>query len=108
MSQLNMTIFTFWEQSTNFAHRFVRNGITTAFLRTQVEMQKKKSLSSVLRSARLQRGLTLKNVADAVGVSGPAVSRWEVGLNEPSEKNLSAVCKVLRLPVRATRELAGR
>jgi len=71
-------------------------------------MVKKASLSSVLRTTRLQRGLTLQKLADAVGVTGPAISHWEAGLNEPNDRNLSAVCKVLRLPVRATRELAGR
>jgi transcriptional regulator with XRE-family HTH domain len=70
-------------------------------------MAKKPTLSSVIRSARLERGLTLKAVADAVGVTGPAISHWEAALNKPSDKNLTAICKVLRLPVRATRELAG-
>jgi len=71
-------------------------------------MAKQPTLGGVLRDARLKRGLTLQKVADAVGVSGPAVSHWESGLNGPSDKHLSAICKVLKLPVRSTRELAGK
>jgi transcriptional regulator with XRE-family HTH domain len=71
-------------------------------------MAKKKSLSNVLRDARLAKGLTLSSVGEAVGVSASAVAHWESGVNQPSNDNLSAVCKALRLPVRATREIAAR
>ena len=71
-------------------------------------MAKKQSLSGVLREARLQRGLTLQDVGEAVGVTGSAVSHWEAGANQPRNDNLTAICKVLRLPIRAIREIVAR
>ena len=37
------------------------------------------NIGRFLRTKREERGLTLKNVADAVGVSQATVSRWESG-----------------------------
>jgi transcriptional regulator with XRE-family HTH domain len=55
----------------------------------------------------MRRGLSVAEVADAVGVTGPCVYFWEMGRTRPREANLSALCKVLKLPVRATRDLAA-
>lgn len=44
-------------------------------------MTKKKTLGSILRNARLAKGLTLQTVYDAVGVSGSAIAHWEAGTN---------------------------
>jgi transcriptional regulator with XRE-family HTH domain len=70
-------------------------------------MAKKQTLGTILREARLKRGLTLQSVGEAIGTSGSAVSHWERGANLPSDDNLTAVCKALRLPIRATREIAA-
>ena len=37
----------------------------------------------LIRSLRLERGLTQKNIADALGISNKAVSKWECGLGYP-------------------------
>ena len=42
-----------------------------------------------------------------VGVTGPCVYFWETGKTRPREENLTALCKALKLPIRATREIAA-
>jgi transcriptional regulator with XRE-family HTH domain len=69
-------------------------------------LARKPTLSRYLKEARVRRGLSVAEVAEAVGVTGPCVYFWEMGRTRPREANLSALCKVLKLPVRATREIA--
>ena len=71
-------------------------------------MAKKKTLGAVIRDARIDRGLTLQAVGDAIGVSASAIAHWEAGTNGPREVNLKAICRTLKLPVRTTLELALR
>lgn len=70
-------------------------------------MARKPSLSTHLRDARVKRGMSVAEVAERAGVSVASVYLWETGKTHPRDANLSALCKVLRLPVRATRELAA-
>ena len=70
-------------------------------------MPRKPSFSQHLRNARIERGLTVAEVAEQVGVTGPCVYFWETGQTRPRPANLSALCKVLKLPIRATREMAA-
>ncbi|MBV8193474.1 MAG: helix-turn-helix transcriptional regulator, partial [Alphaproteobacteria bacterium] len=51
--------------------------------------------------------LTVAEVADQMGVSQAAVYMWETDRTRPRDANLSALCKVLKLPIRATRAMAG-
>jgi transcriptional regulator with XRE-family HTH domain len=69
-------------------------------------MPRKPSLARYLRDARTKRGLSVAEVAEQVGVSSSSIYFWETDHCRPREKNLSALCKVLKLPVRATREMA--
>jgi transcriptional regulator with XRE-family HTH domain len=69
-------------------------------------LAKKLALSTKLRTTRITRGLSVAEVAERAGVSAPAVYLWEMGRNRPRDHNLTSVCKVLKLPIRATRELA--
>ena len=69
-------------------------------------MPRKPSLARYLRDARTRRGLSVAEVAEQVGVSSSSIYFWETDHCRPREKNLSALCKVLKLPVRATREMA--
>jgi transcriptional regulator with XRE-family HTH domain len=69
-------------------------------------MPRKPSLARILRDARTRRGLSVAEVAEQVGVSSSSIYFWETDHCRPREKNLSALCKVLKLPVRATREMA--
>jgi transcriptional regulator with XRE-family HTH domain len=70
-------------------------------------MPRKPSLSRLLRDARIKRGLSVAEVAEQVGVSHASIYFWETDHCRPRQENLSALCKVLKLPVRATMALAA-
>jgi len=57
----------------------------------------KKSLGEVLKQHREQRRMTQEFVAEAVGVSRQAVSKWENGTSDPSTSNLIAIAKLFDL-----------
>ena len=69
-------------------------------------MARKPSLSRYLRDARIKRRLSAAEVAEQVGVSTASIYFWETDHCRPRDENLSALCKVLKLPIRATREMA--
>jgi len=52
--------------------------------------------------------MTVAEVAANVGVSPVSIYYWESGRVRPRDRNLSLLCKVLRLPVRETLALTGR
>ena len=70
-------------------------------------MPRKPSFARHIREARINRGLSVAQLAERVGVSGPCIYFWETGKTRPRHSNLSALCKVLKLPVRLTKDLAG-
>ena len=47
-----------------------------------------------MRAERARNGLTVQQVADALGVHANAVSRWENEDSEPSSRNLIALCRL--------------
>ena len=65
------------------------------------------SFARHLRDARIKRRLSVAEVAEQVGVSQSSIYFWETDHCRPRDANLSALCKVLKLPVRATREMAA-
>jgi DNA-binding XRE family transcriptional regulator len=73
----------------------------------EITLPRKPSLSRHLRNARVERGLTVASVAEQVGVSTVCIYLWELGRNKPRAENLSALCRVLKLPVRATKAMAA-
>ncbi len=52
------------------------------------------SLSEKLREPRVRCKMTQEFVAEAVGVSRQAVSKWENGTSDPSTANLIALAKL--------------
>jgi transcriptional regulator with XRE-family HTH domain len=70
-------------------------------------LPRKPNFASYLRDARMKRRLSVLEVAEMVGVSGPRVYFWEAGKTRPRDANPSALCKALKLPVKATREMAA-
>jgi transcriptional regulator with XRE-family HTH domain len=70
-------------------------------------LPRKPSFSRYLRDARIKRGLSVVEVAEQVGVSAASIYFWENDRVRPRDANLSALCKVLKLPIRATREMAA-
>jgi transcriptional regulator with XRE-family HTH domain len=63
-------------------------------------MARPKSLSRQLRLLRQERGLRVADVADRLGVTTACVYHWETGRSRPRSGNLSALCKILRVPLR--------
>ena len=57
------------------------------------------SLSAALKAHRTDRGFTQEYVAEALGVSRQAVSKWENGTSDPSTANLMALAKLYGLSV---------
>ena len=53
-----------------------------------------KSLGEVIKQRRRECKMTQEFVADAIGVSRQAVSKWESGASDPSTSNLSAPAKL--------------
>ena len=69
-------------------------------------MARLKSLSKHLLITRLDRKMTRAALAEQTGVSALSIYNWETGAVRPRDANLTALCKALKLPIRATREMA--
>ncbi len=54
----------------------------------------RKSLGETIKAHRLERNMTQEFVAERLGVSRQAVSKWESGASEPSTSNLLALAKL--------------
>lgn len=54
----------------------------------------RRTLGEALRACRVERGMTQEFVAEALGVSRQAVSKWETGAAEPSTSNLLALARL--------------
>ena len=54
----------------------------------------RKSLGEVLKQHREECRMTQEFVAEAVGVSRQAVSKWETGVSDPSTSNLLTLAKL--------------
>lgn len=57
----------------------------------------KKSLGEVLKQHREECKMTQEFVAEAIGVSRQAVSKWENGTSDPSTSNLIALAKLFNI-----------
>ena len=57
-----------------------------------------KTLGEVIRQHRTECKMTQEFVAEALGVSRQAVSKWEKGISDPSTTNLIALAKLFEVP----------
>ena len=57
-----------------------------------------KTMGEVLKKARTERKMTQEFVAESLGVSRQAVSKWESGRSDPSTSNLIALAKLFGVP----------
>ncbi len=57
----------------------------------------KKSLGEVLKASRCECKMTQEFVAESLGVSRQAVSKWESGKSDPSTSNLLALAKLYNI-----------
>lgn len=68
------------------------------YLRTEPVRKEKaetaRTLGEVLKSHRAANKMTQEFVAEALGVSRQAVSKWESGASDPSTANLIAIAKL--------------
>ncbi len=53
-----------------------------------------KSLGETIKELRVSRNMTQEFVAESLGVSRQAVSKWENGTSEPTTSNLVALAKL--------------
>lgn len=68
----------------------------------------RRSLAEVLKSHRERCKMTQEFVAEKVGVSRQAVSKWESGASEPSTTNLVKVARLYGVdPAELLREVEG-
>jgi DNA-binding XRE family transcriptional regulator len=70
-------------------------------------MPRKPNFAQHIRNARIERKLSVAEVAEQVGVSDSSIYFWETDHCRPRDANLSALCRVLKLPVRATKAMAA-
>ena len=72
-----------------------------AYIRSKPARQAKaettKSLGEAIQRYRTERKMTQEFVAEALGVSRQAVSKWESGKSDPSTANLIALAKLLKI-----------
>ena len=57
----------------------------------------RKSFGEVLKQHRTDRNMTQEFVAEAIGVSRQAVSKWENGTSDPSTSNLIALARLFKI-----------
>ena len=65
-------------------------------------------LGEYIRRQRELQELSLRQLADLVGISNPYLSQIERGLREPSEKVLDAIARNLELSAEGLYEQGGR
>jgi DNA-binding XRE family transcriptional regulator len=63
----------------------------------KVKSSIRKSLGEVLKQHREECNMTQEFVAEAIGVSRQAVSKWENGTSDPSTSNLIALAKLFKI-----------
>ncbi len=53
-----------------------------------------------MRLARLKRGISQREMANALGVTQATYSRTEAGVNRATDENLHKISEILGVPVR--------
>ena len=64
----------------------------------QEKAEMAKSLGEAIRYHRTRCKMTQEFVAESIGVSRQAVSKWENGTSEPNTSNLMALAKLYGIP----------
>ncbi len=59
--------------------------------------QTRKTLGEILKQHRENSKMTQEFVAEAIGVSRQAVSKWENGTSDPSTSNLVSLAKLFKI-----------
>ena len=61
------------------------------------KMENARSLGEVIKNHRMECKMTQEFVAESLGVSRQAVSKWESGMSAPSTINLMALAKLFQM-----------
>mgnify|MGYP004619923811 FL=1 len=80
--------------------RVLRRYLRTKDVREE-KQELKASLGEVLKDRRTRCKMTQEFVAESIGVSRQAVSKWEMGTSDPSTSNLFALAKLYGTTVEA-------
>ena len=72
------------------------------------ESEDESQLGEFIRRQRELQALSMRQLADLVGISSPYLSQIEHGVRDPSERVLKAIADNLELSADALREHAGR
>ncbi len=80
--------------------KFMTSGIRyfSSRTKTQQPVTSENKLHDVLREYRVKNNMTQEFVAQSLGVSRQAVSKWENGTSEPSTSNLLAIAQLYGVP----------
>ena len=73
--------------------RALRKYLKSSEVRAEKE-QVRKSLGEILKECRIKCNMTQEFVAETIGVSRQAVSKWETGNSDPSTANLLSLAKL--------------
>lgn len=73
--------------------RALRKYLKSSEARAEKE-QVRKSLGETLKDCRIKCNMTQELVAETIGVSRQAVSKWETGTSDPSTANLLSLAKL--------------
>ena len=73
--------------------RALRRYLKTSDIRNE-KNRMKKSLGEIIKEERVKRQMTQEFVAESIGVSRQAVSKWESGSSDPSTSNLLSLAKL--------------
>lgn len=76
--------------------RALRKYINSTAVRKEKQATKA-SLGEAIKAHRMRCQMTQEFVADALGVSRQAVSKWEIGASDPSTSNLIALAKLFKI-----------
>lgn len=87
-------------------HVWKRPKAATGVVKRILKLSRKINFAHFLRNTRIKRGLSVAEVADLVGVSQASIYFWERNHCRPKDANLAALCRALKLPIRATRAMA--
>ena len=71
----------------------LRRYLRSSEVRTEKALVRK-TLGEMLKESRMKCNMTQEFVAEAIGVSRQAVSKWETGSSDPSTANLLALAKL--------------
>ena len=79
------------------AIKALRRYLRSSEVRTEKALVRK-TLGETLKEYRMQCNMTQEFVAETIGVSRQAVSKWETGSSDPSTANLLALAKLYGIP----------